>query len=108
LTPVLRAAVENVLCEGMEHDAMVSSLRLGPLSLLFVTFEVSARAGALLAQQARTDRIVSLANGYHGYLEPTDTASARAGESKLQYFDPQLARLVSDAARLAGDAVQAR
>lgn len=106
LTPVFRTAVEGVLCEDSEHDAMLTALRLGPLRLLFVTLEPSARAGALLEEQGRANRVVSLTNGYHGYLEPAEVMLAGTGESSRQYFGPNLARQVSDAARLASDALK--
>jgi hypothetical protein len=94
--------VENVLCEGSEHDAMVSVLQLGSLRLLFTTLEPSATAGAFLEEQAHVDRVVGLANGYHGYLELAQAVKDRSGEAKRQYFPDTLAKVVGEAATLAG------
>lgn len=99
LTPV----VERALCQGAEHDAMVSVLRLGSMALLFTTVEPSAAAGLVLEEQARSGRVVSLTNGYHGYLETAEAVNERTGEARRQYFGPQFAKVISDAARLAGD-----
>jgi hypothetical protein len=104
LTPALLAPLaERALCAGAEHDAMVSVLRLGGVGLLFTTLEPSAAAGLVLEEQSKTQRVVALSNGYHGYLETEEAVNARTGEAKRQYFGPELARIVSDAARLAGD-----
>lgn len=107
LSPMFHTAVEGVLCDDSEHDAMVSALRLGPLTLLFTTLEPSARAGALLEEQAHANRVLSLTNGYHGYLEPNDSAANNLGETQRQYFGRTFATTVSAAARLAGESVGA-
>jgi hypothetical protein len=99
----LRTPVENALCAGAEHDALVAVLRLGPAALLFSTLEPSAEAGAILEQRARVGRAVGLANGYHGYLEPADVTRAVTGEGKRQLFGPEFMELVGDAAQLAGE-----
>jgi hypothetical protein len=109
LTPAMLAPLaERALCAGAEHDALVSVLRLGSIGLLFTTLEPSAAAGLVLEEQSHTQRVVGLSNGYHGYLETEAAVSARTGESKRQYFGPELARIVSDAARLAGDLTVAK
>ena len=99
------APVENALCIGQEPEAMVTLLRLGSASLLFTSLEPSAAAGRALEEQAGVDRVVGLANGYHGYLEPEAVARADLGEARLQYFPPGFAQLVGQAAALARGAV---
>jgi hypothetical protein len=99
----LRTPVENLLCAGAEHDALVAVLRLGPASLLLTTVEPSAEAGAVLEARARAGRVLGLANGYHGYLEPEGAVREATGEARKQYFGPGFMRLLGDAAQLAGD-----
>lgn len=100
-----RAAVENALCEDAEREMTVAALRLGPLSVLFTPVEPSAAAARVLAEQAGTSRVVSLANGYAGYVETEEVARAGGGESDKQYFDERFLARLADAARLAGRAV---
>lgn len=100
----LARPMENLLCWGQEREAMVSLLRLGAVSFLFTTLEPSAVAGRGLKSLAEVDRVLGLANGYHGYLEPEAVAQASQGESKRQYFGPHLSELVGRAAALAKEA----
>jgi neutral ceramidase len=101
----LRAAAENALCDDAERDEVLSALRLGPLTLVLVPVEPSAPAGQVLLEQAGASRVLSLVNGYAGYVELEASARAGEGESRRQYFDPGLLARLSDAARLAGQAV---
>lgn len=98
----LRTPLENLLCAGAEHDALVAVLRLGPASLVLTTVEPSEEAGRLLLERARATRVLGLANGYHGYLEPEAVARAGQGEARRQYFGPEFMRLLGDAAQAAG------
>lgn len=106
--PGLRAAAENALCDDAEDVATLGALRLGPVALLFLPLEPSLEAGRVLAEQARVARVVSLANGYAGYVEPEAVALAGAGEARRQYFPPALLERLAEGARLAGDAVAGR
>lgn len=99
--PLTRAA-ENALCFRQEHDARVAVLRLGPLSLLLTTVEPSAAAGLELERRAGVERVLGLANGYHGYLETPEAVRSRAGEARLQYFPADFALRLAEAAALAG------
>lgn len=100
-----RAAAQNVLCDDAERDVTLAGLRLGPLTILFTPVEPSAEAAQVLAEQAQAGRVVSLANGYAGYVEPEPVARAGEGESDKQYFDPGFLSRLADAARLAGQAI---
>jgi len=102
----LRAAAENALCDGLERDVVVSALRLGDLGFVLVPGEPSAAAGQVLVEQARASRVVSLANGYVGYVELEAAARTGDGESRRQYFGPGFLAQLADAARLAGEAVR--
>lgn len=101
-----RAVVENVLCDDAEHSASVSAVRLGEVTLLFVPVEPTAVAGRVLEEQAGATRVVSLANGYAGYVDTDEAVRAQSGEAKRQYFSAEFLRLIADAARLAGSAVR--
>ncbi len=97
----LLGPIESALCWGQEREAMVAMLRLGPAAFLFTTVEPSAPAGRVLEGAARADRVIGLANGYHGYLEPEEAARAAQGESKRQYFPPSFVGVLGQAASLA-------
>lgn len=103
-----RAAGDNLLCGSAPRSAEVDALRLGDLVLLGVPGEPSATAGAALVEQSGATRVVSLANGYLGYVEPAETVRQGGGESKRQYFGPQLLPRLEEAAALAGRAVRPR
>jgi hypothetical protein len=88
------------------RDAEVSVLRLGSMVWVAVPVEPSEPSGRQLERDAQADRLVSLANGYLGYLEPRAQAVEAAGESKRQYYAPQLQEALGEAAKLAGAAVR--
>ncbi len=94
--------VENVLCEAAEQAAELWALHLGPTSFLFVPFEPTHPSGLLLEAAARTGRVVGLANGYHGYVEPEAVARMGQGEATRQYYPPELLRRLVDTAQLLG------
>jgi len=50
--------------------------------------------------------VVSLTNGYFGYLEAPELVLAHQGESKRQYFGPELLEVLASAARVAGHSTQ--
>lgn len=70
--------------------AELSELRIGGVRLLGVPVETTAASGAVLEAAAGGARVVSLANGYLGYVEPADRVSRGAGESHRQLFGPGL------------------
>lgn len=99
---VFAPLVENVLCEAADQSAELWLLRLGPASFVFVPFEPTHPAGLLLEAAARASRVVGLANGYQGYVEPEAVARAGQGEATRQYFPPDLLRRLVDTAQLLG------
>jgi hypothetical protein len=103
---VLRAFTENLLCDGAEDIAVLHGLRLGALELLFVPLEPSYAAGRVLEEQARVQRVVSLADGYAGYVETEEAARTSTGEARRQYFPPELLTRLAEGARLAGAALR--
>ncbi len=102
---VAKAFAENLLCDGAEDVAVLHGLRLDELTLLFVPFEPSYAAGLVLEEQARVARVVSLTDGYAGYVETVEAASAGTGEAGRQYYPPELLTRLAEGARLAGDAL---
>lgn len=98
-----RAAVENAVCDDAEDVAVLHALKLGEVRLLFAPVEPTYEAGRVLEQQAAAQRVVSLADGYAGYVELMETARAGEGESHHQYFPPELLERLAAGARLAGE-----
>ncbi len=100
LAPALfRPFVENALCAGAMMHAEVSALKLGPLSLVAVPTEVSWASARVIEEQSQVTTVVSLANGYEGYLEPQDVVDRGEGESHLQYFGSRFLTQVAEAAQ---------
>ena len=98
-----RAAVENALCDDAEDLAVVQVLRLGAEKLLFVPAEPSFEAGRVLEEKARATRLVSMADGYVGYVETLQAASTNSGEAPRQFFPPSLLTTLAEGAELAGN-----
>lgn len=103
---VVREVAENFLCDDAEDFVLVHGFRLGELSLVFVPLEPSLAAGLVLEEQARVGRVVSLADGYAGYVEPLEIARNGEGEAHRQYFPAELITQLAEGARLAGDAMK--
>ena len=103
---VFKAAAENVLCDDAEDFVVLHSLRLGEVRLLLVPFEPSFAAGQVLEEQAQATRLVSLADGYSGYLETVAAARSGEGEARRQYFGPELITAIAEGARLASEAIK--
>jgi len=87
----LGTLVENVaLWPFAPGWAELAELRIGGLRLLAVPAETTAASGAVLESAAGGARVVSLVNGYLGYVEPADRVARAAGESRRQLFGPGL------------------
>jgi neutral ceramidase len=89
----------NFLCASASKQADVAALRLGPLALVAVPAEVTFGA-----QQVLGARVLSVANGYLGYVEPADTVDRRDGESVRQYYGRALLETLKSAADAASSA----
>src|SRR5262249_40841433 len=96
----------NLLCRSAPARIEVSELKLGPLKLLFVPGEPTVGSEKRLLEVSGADRVVSLTNGYFGYLEAPELVLAHQGESKRQYFGPELLEVLASAARVAGHSTQ--
>ncbi|MGZ6096815.1 MAG: neutral/alkaline non-lysosomal ceramidase N-terminal domain-containing protein [Myxococcaceae bacterium] len=87
----LATLVDNVaLWPWAPGWAELSELRIGTVRLLGVPVETTAASGAVLEAAAGGARVVSLVNGYLGYVEPADRVSRGVGESHRQLFGPEL------------------
>jgi hypothetical protein len=83
--------VDNVvLWPWAPRWAELSELRIGGVRLLGVPVETTEASGAVLERAAGGARVVSLVNGYLGYVEPPDRVERAAGESRRQLFGPGL------------------
>ena len=87
----LATLVDNVaLWPWAPGWAELSELRIGTVRLLGVPGETTAASGAVLEAAAGGARVVSLVNGYLGYVEPAERVFRAAGESQRQLFGPGL------------------
>ena len=106
---VLRPAARNLVSRAFPATARVEAVRLGPLLLVAVPAEPVAHVAAgwrpALPEGAA---IVSLANGYLGYVEvPERMAGAGEGETLRTYYGPGLAGTLGAAVRMAVEAADA-
>jgi hypothetical protein len=86
----------NLLCGSAPSTAEVSVLKLGSLELAALPAEVSYASGQALGLP-----LVSLADGYLGYVEPAEVVDAATGESKRQYYERGLLAAFQAALQLA-------
>lgn len=101
----LQPAVRNVLCTQSDAYLTLSLVRLGQLNLLSVPGEPSFAAGRALEEKGGADRIVTLAGGYLGYVEPAEVVQKGEGEARRQYYGPGLAAALEEGARAAFEAM---
>lgn len=107
--PFLRRAARNLSRDALPAAARVEVVRLGGTTLVAVPAEpVAAVAAAWRAQLPTGAEIVSLANGYLGYVEEPERMAAGAGETVRTYFGPDLASRLGEAARAGADVVTSR
>lgn len=104
---ISRAMATNFVCVSADREAEVWALALGDRTLLSVPVEPSYPSGLQLEEAAQANRVLSLANGYLGYVETQEDAEAVKGESKRQYYTPQMFEQLRLGAALAGTAVRA-
>lgn len=105
--PFLRRAAANVAWEVLPARARVAAVRLGPVVLLAVPGEPVAEVGARWRDAAGDGaEILSLANGYLGYVEAPARMVARRGETERTYYGPALAERLGRAASAAAEAAR--
>ena len=99
----LRRAAENALCRSAPARVEVDALQIGPVVLLSVPAEATSEAGATLEAASGATRLVSVANGYLGYVDTAPRVRAGEGEAARQYFGPGFLEALGAAANLAGE-----
>jgi hypothetical protein len=105
---LLRRAARNLAARTFPGTARVEAIRLGPVLFLAVPAEpVSAVAAAWRTTLPQGATIVSLANGYLGYVEEAPRMAAGTGETKLTYYGPALEATLGAAVQAAAEAADA-
>lgn len=94
--PVFRRLAGNALARAAPAEVRVSLLRLGDARLLFVPAEVVSVV-AHDWERMPGMRVVSLADGYIGYLETPEALESRTGESRHAYFHEDTVELFGEA-----------
>jgi hypothetical protein len=97
----LTAIADNALCAAAEQEAELTMLHLGCVSLLALPVEPTFASGQALERLTGASRVLALTGGYLGYLEPVDVARAGLGETKRQWFGPELYERFARASLLA-------
>ena len=99
-----RGGAERLLCGLAPVGAELTVWNLGPVRLLFVPAEITAAVEPQLLEAAEASALVSLADGYLGYVEAPSLVRASRGEGRRQLFDPAFASWLTEAAAALGDA----
>jgi hypothetical protein len=81
--------------------ARISALQIGPLRIVAIPGEPTPGAGRILEAESGAQRVVALTNGYIGYIETPEVLRLRLGESRRQYFAPELLATLASGARVA-------
>jgi hypothetical protein len=90
----------NLLCRSAPAKVEISELRIASLRLLFVPGEPTVGSERRLLKASGSSRAIALTNGYLGYIETPELVIAKKGESRRQYFGPELLDILAEAARL--------
>lgn len=93
-----RVPATNLACRGAQADAELTRISIGAWAVLAVPAEVPLGAATELERAAQAT-VLSLANGYLGYVEPRAVAEVKGGESKRQYYAPALHEALVDGAK---------
>lgn len=103
----LRRAAATLTWSGLPAEARVTALRVGPALLVSVPAEPTAELAARWRGAVGGDSdIVSLADGYLGYVETPERARADEGESVRNYYGTELGPRLEGAVVLAAKAVR--
>jgi hypothetical protein len=101
----LRRAARNLAMYAFPATARVVAIRLGPILLAAVPAEpVAAVAADWRGKLPPKATVVSLANGYIGYVEEPDRVKAGQGEADRTYYGAGLATVLGAAVKVAADA----
>ncbi len=87
----LRQAASNLAATFLPAQARVSALRFGPVVLLFTPGEVmSAPAARWREMGGAGAEVVSLADGYLGYLDSPERVAGAEAHPERFYYGPAL------------------
>ena len=104
--PLLRRLAANVFYDWLPDRALLTAVRLGPLTLIAVPGEPVAAVGERWrAAAGRGGEIVALAGDYLGYVETSERMAEAAGETVHTYYGPELADRLAGAIQLSAAAV---
>lgn len=104
---LLRTPAANLMTLFTPASATVAALRIGTTTLLFIPGEPTVEAARQLATAAGGEvTLVSLAQGYIGYVETPEKVRAGIGEARRTYFEPELLERLKAGARLAAESVR--
>jgi hypothetical protein len=88
----LRPAATNLASSFLPSQAHVSALRIGPVVLLVVPGEVMSHPAARWRDMAGAGaEVVSVADGYVGYVDTADRVAAQRSAPERSYYGPELA-----------------
>jgi neutral/alkaline ceramidase-like enzyme len=103
---LLRRAARNLAHGALPAAVRAEAVRVGDVVLAAVPAEpVAAVAAGWRASLPPGTEIVSLADGYVGYVEEPARMAARAGETARTYLGPDLARRIGEGVKLAAEMV---
>jgi len=89
---LLRQAATNLATFVLPAQARLSALRLGPVLFLDAPGEVMSHLALRLRDMGGPDAVVvSLADGYLGYLDTADRSDGRESHPERTYYGPALA-----------------
>ena len=102
----VRRPLGNMLQWMAPRTARVTVLTVGDLTLLGVPGEATHEAAARIVARVRTPdshrlRLVSLAQGYVGYIDTPERARQRQGEARRAWFAPELLAVVTQGLEVA-------
>jgi neutral ceramidase len=103
----LARPASNLAAGLLSRTTRVAALELGGVTLLTVPGEPTAEAGRRLAEHAgaHQGRVVSLSQGYLGYVDTPEAILARRGEARRTWFGPELLDRLGRGLRAAADAL---
>jgi hypothetical protein len=88
----LRQAATNVGSLFLPAQAQVSALRLGPVVLLFTPGEIMSGPAARWREMGGAEaEVVSVADGYLGYVDTPERTAGHEGHPERFYYGPTLA-----------------
>jgi hypothetical protein len=103
---LLQPAATNLASILLPERAKVSALRLGPVLLVAIPGEPVAALGTRWRELAGPDaEVLSLADGYAGYVETAAHVTNSEGAHALTYYGPGLAEVLERAVKLVTGAV---